>query len=170
MNRRDWLAAAAATLVAGRAGAAGPERLPQLPRRAEDWLNGAPPALDGHPVLVEFWTFGCYNCRNMLPWMKAVHERYAAGGLAIVAVHTPEFPTERDAATVANAVRRLAIAYPVLLDPDARIWAAFANRYWPAVYLYDRRHRLVDTAIGELHLGTSRGDSIEARIRAAVSA
>lgn len=169
MNRRDWLLGAAAWLAAGRVSASVPSRLPALPTRADAWLNGSPPALDGHAVLVEFWTFGCYNCRNMLPWMKAVHARYASQGLAVVAVHTPEFPEERFERSISAAITRLAIPYPVLLDPDARVWAAFDNAYWPAIYLYDHRHQLIDRAIGELHLGTRDGDRLEARVRELVA-
>lgn len=168
MNRRDWLLGAACVLATGGASAAGPRRLPALPGASADWLGGVVPVLEGRPVLVEFWTYGCYNCRNMLPWMKAMHARYTPRGLAILSVHTPEFPAERVTASVAKAVERLAIPYPVLLDPDSRVWAAFENAYWPAVYLFDNTHVRVDAAIGELHLGTSRGDRMEARIRGAV--
>lgn len=37
------------------------------------WINSAPltpGALLGKVVLIEFWTFGCSNCRNTLPWLK----------------------------------------------------------------------------------------------------
>ena len=38
-----------------------------------NWLNSGPLSLDslkGQVVLVDFWTFGCYNCRNTLPSLK----------------------------------------------------------------------------------------------------
>ena len=38
-----------------------------------DWINSEPLKLKdlrGRVVLVEFWTFGCYNCRNTLPYVK----------------------------------------------------------------------------------------------------
>jgi thiol-disulfide isomerase/thioredoxin len=39
----------------------------------ETWLNSAPlhlSGLKGKVVMVEFWTFGCYNCRNVEPYVK----------------------------------------------------------------------------------------------------
>src|SRR5689334_17864281 len=54
------------------------------------WINSEPltlKGLKGRVVLVDFWTFGCYNCRNTLPFLKHWHEQYAAKGLAIVGVH-----------------------------------------------------------------------------------
>ena len=47
---------------------------------AADWINSPPirlADLRGDVVLVEFWTFDCYNCRNTLPWLKAIHSEYA---------------------------------------------------------------------------------------------
>lgn len=174
-SRRTWLklASAAAVVAAGgcraeQPGAAIPARLPDFGAASrERWINSAPLtalALAGRPVLVEFWTFGCSNCRNTLPWLKAVHARYASRGLVVVGVHTPEFDSERDPAAVLAATQHLGIAYPVLLDPDSRYWNAFANRYWPAFHLYDRDHRHVASRIGELHQGRERADSFEAAI------
>src|ERR1043166_875273 len=40
---------------------------------AGEWINSTELKLDdlrGHVVLIEFWTFGCYNCRNTLPYVK----------------------------------------------------------------------------------------------------
>src|SRR6267154_4863916 len=51
---------------------------------AGEWINSAPLKLNelrGRVVLIEFWTFGCYNCRNTLPFVKSWHDRYQARGL-----------------------------------------------------------------------------------------
>jgi thiol-disulfide isomerase/thioredoxin len=137
------------------------------------WINSAPltlGALRGKVVLIEFWTFGCSNCRNTLPWLKSAAARYAAQGLVVVGVHTPEFAHERVAANVARAVRELGITYPVMLDPDFEYWNRLDNRYWPAFYLVDREGRIVATAIGELHEGEPRAARFEAQLRALLGA
>ena len=51
--------------------------------------------LRGKAVLVEFWTFACFNSRNTLPYVKAWHEKYHRQGLVIIGVHTPESERER---------------------------------------------------------------------------
>jgi thiol-disulfide isomerase/thioredoxin len=103
-----------------RASADKPQMAPELPRLpASAWLNSTPVTLAqlrGHPVLIEFWTFECANCRNTLAWMKHTQEHYGSKGLAIVAVHSPELEEERDPVAIARAVRTLGITYPVLLD------------------------------------------------------
>ena len=64
----------------------------------EVWLSGVPirmADLKGKVVMVEFWTFGCYNCRNVEPYVKQWHQKYADKGLVIIGVHSPEFSYER---------------------------------------------------------------------------
>jgi thiol-disulfide isomerase/thioredoxin len=180
-SRRDCLigasllaVTAAATGLAQEADSRVPQRLPDFaapdPKR---WINTTPlslASLRGRITLVEFWTFGCSNCRNTLPWLKAAHARYAARGLTIIGVHTPEFESEREPEVVREATRRLGIEYPVLLDADSRYWNAFANRYWPAFYLFDSSQRRVSTRIGELHSGRERADSFERELVALLPA
>ena len=88
-----------------------------------DWINSDPltvESLRGKVVLVHFWTFGCSNCVNVQPYVKAWHERYADAGLVVVGVHTPEFAYEREAANVREAVSRAGVRFPVALDPRIR--------------------------------------------------
>lgn len=141
-----------------------PRPAPPLPESG--WLN--PPEnkplrlenLRGRVVLVEFWTYGCYNCRNQLPYVKKWHEKYAPQGLVVIGVHTPEFKRERQPEKVRKAMAELGITFPVVLDNDYATWDRYQNRYWPAVYLIDRRGQIVYLAVGE-------GDyeRTEARIR-----
>lgn len=107
---------------------------------ATGWINSSPlnrAALRGKVVLIDFWTFGCYNCLNALPHVKELHAKYADQGLVVIGVHTPEFARERDRGNVERAVRRLGVTYPVAMDNEYRIWKAFHNRYWPAAYYVD---------------------------------
>jgi thiol-disulfide isomerase/thioredoxin len=160
----------ASLLVCGAPANAVGSAVPELPRLgAGYWLNSPSltlAELRGRPVLIEFWTFGCHNCRNTLPWLERVHGRYGPRGLAVIAVHTPEFDRERDPDAVAQAVARLGIRYPVLIDNAYAYWRALDNRYWPAFYLIDAQGRLVDSRIGELHAGERRADAFEAAIAA----
>lgn len=120
--------------------------------QATGWLNSEPldpAALRGKVVLYEFWTFGCINCRHVQPHVKAWHQRYAADGLVVLSIHTPEFDYEADAAAVANYVKANDIRYPVALDPNKDTWHAFANRYWPAFYLHDQQGQRRLTHFGE---------------------
>jgi hypothetical protein len=103
----------------------------------------------GRPVLVEFWDFCRVNSLRTLPYMKAWHERYAEQGLRVIGVHTGAFEASRDEEAVKAAVKRLEIPYPVVLDGKLEIWDWYANKGWPARYLWDRRQLLHSFHYGE---------------------
>ncbi|MGB8858756.1 MAG: redoxin domain-containing protein [Ilumatobacteraceae bacterium] len=130
----------------------------------DGWLNTTPLTdadLAGKVVLYDFWTFGCINCQHTLPHVTAWQQRYAADGLVILSIHTPEFDYEADAGNVAEFVAGAGIEYPVALDPDRDVWHAWDNHYWPAFYLYDGEGRL-----RVQHFGEGAYDSTEDAIRA----
>ena len=88
-------------------------------------------------VLVEFWTYSCFNCQNAQPHINAMYDRYRDDGLLVVGVHSPEFGFEKDISNVREAVARENIEYPVVLDNNYAIWHAYDQRFWPAWYLID---------------------------------
>ena len=71
-------------------------------------------------MLVEFWDFARVNSLRTLPYLKAWHERYADAGLAVIGVHSPGYSFGRDRDTVARAVERLDVPYPVRSTPSWR--------------------------------------------------
>jgi|KBSSwiStaDraftv2_1062776.scaffolds.fasta_scaffold60439_3 thiol-disulfide isomerase/thioredoxin len=146
-----------------------PPPAPPFPSaRAADWIG--PPAswesLRGRVVLLDVWTFACSNCRATMPWLKDVRQKYAAKGLALVGVHTPEMIFERERPKVEAEVKRQGLDYPHLLDNDSAYWNALGAQAWPTVYLVDRCGRLRDRHIGEVHSGEDSGRQVEARIEA----
>jgi cytochrome c biogenesis protein CcdA/thiol-disulfide isomerase/thioredoxin len=105
--------------------------------------------LRGRVVLVDFWTYTCINCIRTIPHLKAWDEQYRDRGLIIVGVHTPEFPFERDADNVSDAIDQNGLRYPVAQDNEYSTWTAYGNEYWPAKYLIDARGRVRYTHFGE---------------------
>jgi len=119
---------------------------------AGDWINTAPLKLDelrGRVVLIEFWTFGCYNCQNTVPFVKRWDERYREKGLTVIGVHSPEFDEERDVAHLRQAVSSLGIHYPVVTDNDYKTWTAYKVEAWPTVFLLDKQGRIRWMRVGE---------------------
>jgi len=60
--------------------------------------------LRGKVVVVDFWTYSCINCIRSLPYVEAWYRKYAAYGLVVVGVHTPEFAFEHDTSNVQAAI------------------------------------------------------------------
>ena len=105
-----------------------------------EWINSprlSPELLRGKVVLVEFWTFECYNCLNALPHVKELYAKYKDRGFVVVGVHTPEFARERIPENVRREVKKLGIEFPVVIDNENKIWNAYHNQYWPAMYYAD---------------------------------
>jgi len=126
-------------------------RVPEL-AGALGWLNSDPltgKSLRGKVVLVDFWTYTCINSLRPLPYIRAWADKYKDAGLVVIGVHTPEFSFEKERANVQDAVRMLKVGYPVAIDSDYRIWEAFGNQYWPALYFIDARGHIRHHYFGE---------------------
>jgi thiol-disulfide isomerase/thioredoxin len=119
---------------------------------ATGWLNSSPLTtadLRGKVVLVDFWTYTCINWLRTLGYVRAWAEKYEDQGLVVVGVHTPEFPFEQDEDNVRHAAKDMSVEYPIALDSNYAVWHAFANRYWPAVYIADAEGRIRHHHFGE---------------------
>jgi thiol-disulfide isomerase/thioredoxin len=119
---------------------------------AVEWIGTEPirsTDLLGHVVLVNFWTLTCINWLRTAPYVRAWARAYRDDGLVVVGVHTPEFSFEHDVDRVRRATARRALDFPVAVDSDYRIWTAFDNHYWPALYFADARGIVRDHHFGE---------------------
>lgn len=119
---------------------------------ATAWLGSeplGPEELDGHVVLVDFWTLTCINWLRTESHIRAWWRAYRNDGLIIIGVHTPEFSFEHDVELVRGATREREIDYPVAVDNDYKVWRAFDNHYWPAIYFVDRQGVIHDRHFGE---------------------
>lgn len=117
------------------------------------WLNSAGPLriseLKSKVVLLEMWTYGCINCRNVIPALKEWYSKYSSNGLVIIGNHYPEFDRERDLQNLKEAIESLGIEYPITQDNDGTTWRAYDNRFWPTLYLIDKTGHIRYTHIGE---------------------
>ena len=119
---------------------------------AGDWINSEPLKLQelrGRVVLIEFWTFGCINCRNTLPFIKDWDKRYRDKGLTVIGVHSPEFAEERIVENLRRQVASLGITYPVVTDNDYQTWNAYDVVAWPTTFLLDKQGRIRLRHVGE---------------------
>ncbi|HZW52247.1 MAG TPA: thioredoxin-like domain-containing protein, partial [Rudaea sp.] len=124
---------------------------PELPTSL-DWVNtDTPPnlaALRGRVTLIHFWTFDCVNCRNVLPDLRYLENKYH-DGLSIIGVHTPKFEYQRHGEPVLKAVNRNHIRHPVANDPDYLLWQAYGVDSWPTLAVIDAQGQLAALLPGE---------------------
>jgi hypothetical protein len=82
----------------------------------------------------------------------------------VIGIHTPETEPERDLLNVTRKVREFGIEYPVLTDDDLLNWDRWHQRYWPAVYLVDKRGRIRYRWEGEMNYGGVPGEAMMTRL------
>ena len=114
----------------------------------------------GKVILLDFWTYSCYNCQHTQPYLNDWQKKYADKGLLIIGVHKPEFEFEKDPANVAAAVKEARIHYPVVLDNRDGTWNAYNQLYWPTMYLID-----ANGFVRYKHIGEGSYGETEAKIK-----
>jgi thiol-disulfide isomerase/thioredoxin len=138
------------------------------------WLNtpGDRPvtlqSLRGRVVLLNFWTFSCWNCTGAIPSLVDYDRKYRDQGLTIIGIHRPEFPPyagEHDRGNVAKALAKYHIEYPNAQDNDHATWDLYDIQYWPSYVLIDRRGNIRFEGAGEFHVGDAWYDQWDGRIR-----
>ena len=138
------------------------------------WLNtpdDRPLTLEsqrGRVVLLNFWTFTCWNCTGAIPSLVDYDRKYRDQGLTIIGIHRPEFPPyagEHDRGNVAKALAKYHIEYPNAQDNDHATWDLYDIQYWPSYVLIDRRGNIRFEGAGEFHLNDAAYDQWDGRIR-----
>ena len=97
-------------------------------------------ALRGKVVLVDFWATWCAPCREALPNLKAIYDKFHAQGLEVIGVNF-----DRDRPMVERFLEQQKVPWPQYFD--GRMWQnKFAQEFeittLPIVWLLDRQGRL----------------------------
>ena len=150
-----------------------PEHIQEFTQKdSASWINSKPLSvkdLKGKVVLIDFWTFGCWNCYRSFPWLNSIDEKYRDKGLSIIGIHTPEFEHEKVRANIEKKISEFKLHHPVMMDNNYAYWNTLNNRYWPAFYLYDQEGILVHTHFAETHAGDKNAQSLEKKIMQLIS-
>jgi len=91
----------------------------------------------GRVVLVNFWATWCGPCRQEMPHMNRLYEKYRSSGFVLLGVNVDEDP--RNAAGVAA---KLGVKFPVLLDTDKKVSKLYDLSTMPSTVLIDRDGRV----------------------------
>jgi len=132
----------------GASAAANPSLAPLVAHA--DWLAARPHQADlaGKVIVVDIFTFGCYNCKNVTPNLRALYRRHDPH-LAIVGIHTPETSYETDRKNVTTNLAAQGIVWPVAIDNDRALWNAYDTQAWPTQLIFDKHGTLRKTIVGD---------------------
>lgn len=130
----------------------------------DGWLQTDATSLDdfdGQVMIVQFWTFSCFNCKNTIPHLQEIYAARHDDGLEIIGIHAPEFDFEKDPDAIAAAAVDLGVTWPIALDTGKRNFRAWqpGRRFWPRTFVIDQR--------GEVrfdHIGEGAYDELEAAV------
>ena len=142
------------------------QKAPSLPTGPSKWLDQKSVEwsdLKGKVVLLNVWTFACWNSYRSLPWLVSLRAKFP--DLQLIGVHSPEFEWAMNRGKLRQTMSRYKVDYPKLLDDDHAYWRALGNSYWPAFYLVDKQGNIRFRYAGETHAGDAQSKSMEAAIR-----
>ena len=116
----------------------------------DGWLNTDVTSLEeiraaNTLTVVQFWTFGCRNCKNTLEALGQLYADFRHQGVEIVGVHSPEFSYEADVDNIIEAAADLGVIWPIALDTNKRNfhrWQEGNISYWPRVYVIDGANQI----------------------------
>lgn len=122
---------------------------------AGGWLNVTHPITEvdmkGRLVLLDFWTYGCVNCMQIVPDLKTLETKFG-DPLLIIGVHSAKFKGEQGNARILSAARRFGLQHPVVNDSDFAIWKEFQVEAWPTLILLGTDGQEISRYEGEGHL------------------
>jgi cytochrome c biogenesis protein CcmG, thiol:disulfide interchange protein DsbE len=130
--------------------ASGPLRIGDTPPRVNVADLGGhsfriPDDVRGKVVILHFWAGGCSSCREEMPAMESLFNRYSKKGLTILAVNVGQ---RKDA--VRTFVAGMKVSYPVFLDLDTKAAREYEVVGVPKTFILDRngqiRYKIVGSA------------------------
>src|SRR3954466_10868564 len=137
---------------------------PDLPESLT-WVGTEPesmPALTaGGPALVHFIEYAQLNSVRTLPYLTEWQRRYREAGLSVIAVQAPRFPFAAERDHVAAGVTELGVEFPVAIDVEHDLWAAYGCSGWPSLFLWS-----LGGALAWAHFGEGEYQATEEAIQA----
>ena len=130
---------------------------------ATEWLNALAETADdyvkGSPTLVYFWATSCGICKENMPKLQELKNKYRAQGLKTVAIHLPRYEADTNLETVKETVAKFNIDDVCAIDNQHKLKDAFLNEQgWvPVYYLFDAEGKLKSRAAGEYGIGVLSG-------------
>ena len=112
----------------------------------------------GQVVLVNFWATWCGPCRQEMPHLNRIYDKYRSAGFVLLGVNIDEDPR-----AAADLAAKLGLKFPVLLDSDKKVSRVYDMSAMPATLMIDR-----DGRVRHIHRGYRDGveKTYEEQVRA----
>jgi peroxiredoxin len=102
----------------------------------------------GQVVLINFWASWCGPCRQEMPLLDRIHQRYSDAGFAVLGVNV-----EGTIGPAKETADRTGVTFPVLVDENQRVSELYNLESMPSSVVVDR-----DGVVRYVHRGYKPGD------------
>ncbi|HEY3633862.1 MAG TPA: TlpA disulfide reductase family protein [Caldimonas sp.] len=111
----------------------------------------------GRVVMVNFWATWCGPCRQEMPQLNRLYEKYKSSGFVLLGVNVDD-----DTSKAAEVAAKLGVTFPVLLDTDKSVSKLYDLSTMPSTVIIDREGK-----VRYVHRGYLSGyeDNYEKQIR-----
>lgn len=133
--------------LAGVSAAAPAATAPDFTLRTADGKNLRLAEQRGRVVLVNFWATWCAPCRQEMPLLNQLYQKYQGSGFTLLGVNVDE-----DSRNAINLATKLGVSFPVLLDADKAVSKRYDLSSMPSTLLIDR-----DGKVRYVHRGYQAG-------------
>ncbi len=134
-------------MLAGVCAAAPAATAPDFTLRTADGKNLRLAEQRGRVVLVNFWATWCAPCRQEMPLLNQLYQKYQGSGFTLLGVNVDE-----DSRNAINLATKLGVSFPVLLDADKAVSKRYDLSSMPSTLLIDR-----DGKVRYVHRGYQAG-------------
>ena len=111
------------------------EKVPPVP--ADRRLHAELAKLKNRPVLINFWATWCEPCREEMPGLQRLAERWRDKDLAVITVAVADNRKQAE-----DFLWEIGVTLPVIHDPAQGLNRPWGARVIPTTIILDRRHRI----------------------------
>lgn len=91
----------------------------------------------GQVLLINFWASWCGPCRQEMPLLDALHQRYESLGVAVWGINVDDDPAKAE-----KILKDIPVSFPVLFDPDSAVSKRYGVDSMPTTVLVDRNGKV----------------------------
>jgi peroxiredoxin len=89
--------------------------------------------LEGQVVMVNFWATWCAPCREEMPHLEALYQRYSDLGFTLLGVNV-----EEDSSGADEFFSETPVSFPILFDPENNVSELYDVVAMPSTVMIDR--------------------------------
>ncbi|MGH7205781.1 MAG: TlpA family protein disulfide reductase [Nitrospiraceae bacterium] len=145
----DLVMASTSTAAADLYAATGMQRIkgesiaPSFALKTMDGQSVNSESLRGKVVMINFWATWCGPCREEMPALQRLRQRFKANEFELLAV-----TTEQQKEAIDGFVKALGLTFPIVLDETTDVSAAFGVRGLPTTVLIGKNGQVLGRAVG----------------------